>query len=154
MNRGTAAHVVALAPIGELRQAEYYRCLLTEQRDRLEQEIADHVTALESCRVNHRLQELQQKIAGKRREQFELDCLREALQRRFFPSRATPARRMRCFDIDVTRHGSGWRIWIPEIDAVTKVRRREDAELMAREQIAVSINAPIVEVAVRVVRKS
>ena len=48
----------------------------------------------------------------------------------------------------------GWSVQIPKIDAVTKVRRREDAELMAREHIAVITYAPIAEVGVRVVSES
>ena len=157
MNRGTAGHVVLLVPIGELRQAEYYRALFDQQRGRLEEEIADHAIALQICQDNGEVREigrLRLRTAEKRREQFELDCLRQALQRRFFPSQATRARPARWFDIDITRDGFWWRIWIPEIETVTKVRQREDVELMSREHIAVIINAPITEVAVRVVRES
>jgi hypothetical protein len=157
VNRETAGHVVPLVPIGELRQAEYYRALLDQQRGRLEEKIADHVIALQTCQDNGEVREirrLRQRVAEKRREQFEVDCLRQALQRRFFPSQATRVGPARWFDIDIARDGSWWRIWIPEIEAVTKVRRREDVELMAREHIAVIINAPIAEVAVRVVRES
>ena len=146
-----------MVPVGELRQAEYYRALLDQQRGRLEEEIADHAIALQTCQDNgevRKIRRLRQGIAEKRWEQFEVDCLRQALQRRFFPSQATRARPARWFDIDITRDGSWWRIRIPEIEAVTKVRRREDVELMAREHIAVIIDAPITEVAVRVVRES
>ena len=157
MNRGTAGHVVPLVSVAELRQAEYYKAVLDEQHGRLEEEIAVHFTALQTCQDNgdaREMRRLRQSIVEKRREQFEVDRLRQALQHRFFPSRAARDAPARCFDIEITRHGSGWRVQIPEINAVTKVRRREHAEPIAREHIAVIINTPIAEVGVRVVSKS
>ena len=83
------------------------------------------------------------------REQFELYRMYEALQQRFFPARATQPQPLRCFDIDITRDGAWWRVRIPEIDGLTKVRHRGDAEMAAREHIALSTGTPIAEVAVR-----
>ena len=154
MFRVPAAQVVALDQPAELRQAEYYKAMLDEQRGRLEDEIADHSTALQTSQNNGEVHKLRRIIAQKRREQFELDRLREALQTRFFPNQATRDGPARHFDIEITHDGAWWSVQIPEIDAVTKVRRREDAELMAREHIAVTIYAPIAEVDVRVVSES
>src|SRR5262249_29442915 len=120
-------------------------------------EIADHAAALQTSRHNraarelHRLRRL---IGDKRREQFELDRLHAALQHRFFPGQSTPMRPMRCFEVEICQCGSWWRIRIPELDAVTTVRQREDAELTAREHIAVIVNTPIAEISVRVVSES
>lgn len=51
----------------------------------------------------------------------------------------------------VTREGKWWMVRIPEIDEVTQARRLGEAELMARELIAVSRDIPLeaVEVDVR-----
>ena len=45
-------------------------------------------------------------------------------------------------------------IRIPEIDVLAKVSRREEAEMTAREHIAVSIGVPIADVAVQVAGES
>ena len=45
-------------------------------------------------------------------------------------------------------------IRIPEIDVLAKVSRRGEAEMTAREHIAVSIDVPIADVAVQVVGES
>jgi hypothetical protein len=45
-------------------------------------------------------------------------------------------------------------IRIPEIDVLAKVSRREEAEMTAREHIAVSIGVPSADVAVQVVGES
>jgi hypothetical protein len=74
----------------------------------------------------------------------------EALQRRFFPTRATQPKPLRRFDIDITRAGAWWRVRIAEIDGATKVRHRGDAELAAREHIALRTGTPFAEVAVRI----
>ena len=71
------------------------------------------------------------------------------LEHRFFPGRATQPKPLHCFDIDITRDGGWWMIRIPEIDGLTKVRHRGDAEMAAREHIAVTIGRPIAEVTVR-----
>jgi hypothetical protein len=152
--RVPAAQVVALVQPAELRQAEYYKAMLDKQRGRLEDEIAVHAVALKTCQNNGEVHNLRRIIAEKRREQFEVDRLRQALQDRFFPSPATRDGPARHFDIEITHDGAWWSVQIPEIEAVTKVRRREDVELMAREHIAVIINAPIAAVGVRVVSES
>jgi hypothetical protein len=92
---------------------------------------------------------LRRLIGQKRREQFELDCLLQALNDRFFPALATRSNAVRCFDIEITPHGRCWRIRIPEIDGLIKAGSRDQAEMLAREHIAVSIAARIAEVAVR-----
>ena len=56
-----------------------------------------------------------------------------------------------CFDIEVTRDGRWWMVYVPAIDQLTQARRRGEVELMARELIAVSTDRRIDEVAVRVV---
>lgn len=43
---------------------------------------------------------------------------------------------MRCFDIEVVCDRHSWMVRIPEIDGLTQARRRDEAELMARECIA------------------
>jgi hypothetical protein len=53
-----------------------------------------------------------------------------------------------CFEIEVTRELDGWLIEIPEIDAVTRTRRRATVELAARECIATRTGIPIGYVAV------
>jgi phosphate transport system protein len=100
------------------------------------------------------MRRLQRMIGEKRREQFELDRLLEALGDRFFPTRPTRAKSIRSFDVEITRAGTWWKIQIPEIGGWTKTRRREDADMIAREHIAVIIGAPIADVAVRVVNGS
>jgi len=103
--------------------------LLEEQRGRLEDEIADPSTALQTSQNNGEVHKLRRIIAEKRREQFELDRLRQALQARFFPSQPTRDGPARHFDIEITHDGAWWSVQIPEIDAVTKVRRRETPSL-------------------------
>lgn len=46
----------------------------------------------------------------------------------------------------VTREGKWWMVRVPEIDGVTQARRLGEAELMARELIAVSDGTPLDEV--------
>jgi hypothetical protein len=136
-----------------MRQAEYYKTVLDEQRARLDGEIADHYVALgESQQSGHSrgTRRVSQTIREKQREQFELECLREALKQRFFPTLATPVTPVRCFDIEISGNRPWWRVHIPEINDATKVRHRGEAEMMARELIALSTGTPIAEVAVRV----
>ena len=153
MNRA-AALVVPLVRPAELRQAKYYMAVLDEQQARVDDKIAGYYVGLEQCPDSgdtRGLQRLHQRLTEQRREQFEVDRIRRALQCRFFPTRAALAKPSRCFDIEITRHGSWWMVQIPDIDGLTKTRRRDDAEMTAREHIAVTIDAPIAEVAVRVV---
>ena len=141
----------------EMRQAEYYRTMLDEHRARLDEELAHHCVALAKHQENgdsQPMRRLRQVIGHKRREQFELDCLLQALNDKFFPSRATQTRPVRYFAIEITPQARCCRVHIPEIDGGLKIRSRGDAEMMAREHIAVNIGAPIAEIAVYVVAGS
>jgi hypothetical protein len=150
-HRQLAANIVPFARPAEIGQAEYFRAVLDEHWVQVGDEIAAHYLALANCESKREVHKLQLLIGHKRREQFELDCLREALEHRFFPTRPTRAGSVRCFDIDIIRDGSWWKIHIPQIDGSTKTRRREDAEMIAREHISVIIDIPIAAVTVRVV---
>jgi hypothetical protein len=151
MNRGAGGQVVALAQPAEMRQAEYYRAVLSERRAEVEDEIADQSAALAQRRDAPGMPRLVERIAENRKEQFELDRLLGALERRFFPRPETPPKNVRCFDIEISRCGSWWNVEIPEIAAAAKARRRDGAEMVARAYIAAVIGVPIVEVGVRVV---
>ena len=50
----------------------------------------------------------------------------------------------------VTREGKWWMVAIPELDGLTQARRLGEADLMAREWIAVTKDVPIEEIAVEV----
>jgi hypothetical protein len=50
----------------------------------------------------------------------------------------------------VTREGKWWMVAVPEIDGLTQARRLGEAELMARELIAVTQNIPLSDVQVKV----
>ena len=50
----------------------------------------------------------------------------------------------------VTREGKWWMVAIPELDGLTQARRLGEAELMAREWIAVTLDLELSEVAVDV----
>ena len=145
--------MVALVQPAEMRQAEYYRAMLGERRAQGDDEIADQSAALADPDVRG-MRRLVETIADKRKEQFELDCLLTALERRFFPRRAKPPKPVRCFDIEVSHRGSWWKVNIPEIAAVTKAGRRDDVEMVARAHIAAVIGIPIAEIGVRVVCES
>ena len=152
MNSASAAHVAVVRP-ADMRQAEYYMALLDQQRAQVDEDIADRYMALAKSHANGDLRGMRQVrkvIRQIQREQFALDCLREALEHRFFPALAAHASPAHCFDIEIARHRSWWRIHIPAINDLTKARRRDDVEMSAREQIALSTGIPIVEVAVEV----
>jgi hypothetical protein len=153
VGRGTA-QVVAMVPVAELRQAEYYKALLGEQRAHVEDEIRNCCVALAQTREQRKILRLRRQLLEKRREQFRLYCPHQALDRRFIPRKRSRSSHNVCFDIDVSRYGSLWMIRIPEIDVLAKVSRREEAEMTAREHIAVSIGVPIADVAVQVVGES
>jgi hypothetical protein len=154
MNWGAGGQVVALAQPAEMRQAEYYRAVLGERRAQVEDEIADQSAALAECRDARGMPRLVERIADKRKEQFELNCLLRALEHRFFPRRAAPPKPVRCFDIEISRRGSWWNVEIPEIAAVAKAGHRDGAEMVARAHIAAVIGIPIIEIGVRVVCES
>jgi hypothetical protein len=54
------------------------------------------------------------------------------------------------YAVTVTREGRWWMLAVPDIDGLTQVRRIEDAELMSRELIAVTLDIPLEDVAVTV----
>lgn len=154
VNRASTARVVPLLQPGDRRQAAYYRSELDERLTRIEGEIAEHFVALGVfqgqgyvrglCRVS-------QAIRDGQKEQFELHRLRDALEHRFFPSLATRVRTVHCFDAEIIRDGSWWKIYIPAMDELTKARHRGEVEMTAREHIAFGVATPIAEVAVRIV---
>ena len=138
----------------ELRQAKYYTALLADERASVRNEIAGRRVALAKYQggaTTRATQQLRQVIGEKRREEFELDCLLEAIQQRFFPRAATPSTSSRCFDVELKLVDGWWRIRVPEIGGMTKVRRRDQVEMTAREYIAVSVGTPIREIAVRLI---
>ena len=57
---------------------------------------------------------------------------------------------MNTYQAVVTREGKWWMVAIPEIDGLTQARRLSDAEMMAREYIAVSLDVPVDDVSVEV----
>ena len=57
---------------------------------------------------------------------------------------------MNTYQVNVTRDGRWWMISVPEIDGLTQARRLADVEQMARELIAVTLDARLSEVAVDV----
>jgi hypothetical protein len=153
-SRPRASEVVSLVQPAELRQAKYFTALLADERANVRDEIAGRRVALAKHQgsANKRAtQQLRQVIGEKRREEFELDCLLEAIQQRFFPRVATPSTSATCFDVELEYVDGCWQIRVPEIGGITKVRRRDHAEMTAREYIAVSIGTPIREIAVRFV---
>jgi hypothetical protein len=151
-SRPRASEVASLVQPAELRQAKYFTALLVEKRANVRDEIAGRRVALAKHQgsANKRAtQHLRQVIGEKRREEFELDCLLEAIQQRFFPRVETPSTSATCFDVELKYVDGWWQIRVPEIGDTIKVRRRDHAEMTAREYIAVSIGTPIREIAVR-----
>ncbi|MGW4482020.1 hypothetical protein [Rhodococcus triatomae] len=55
---------------------------------------------------------------------------------------------MRTYTVEVTREGEWWMVSIPELDGLTQARQLSEAELMAREYIAVTLGVPLGDVAV------
>jgi hypothetical protein len=58
---------------------------------------------------------------------------------------------MATYEVVVTRDGRWWMIAIPALDGLTQARHRGEIEEMARDYIAVTLDAPIADVAVRIV---
>jgi hypothetical protein len=54
------------------------------------------------------------------------------------------------YRVEVTREGKWWMVAIPELDGLTQARRLEEAPLMARDYIAVTLDVDPSEVDVRV----
>lgn len=57
---------------------------------------------------------------------------------------------MDTYDARVYREGKWWMVEVPAIDGLTNTRRFSEVELMARELIAVTLNVPLSQVAVRI----
>jgi hypothetical protein len=151
-----AANVVPFVHPADKHQARYYKAVLDEQRAAVAAEIAELTAALSQCEVirdRRGMRRLERRIAEKQDEEYHLDRLHDALDRRFFPWLAVrPARRR--FDIEVHRRGNSWRIRISGIDEWITARRRQGAEMLARKHIAVVTGMPIAGVAVQVVTPS
>ena len=151
------AEVARLVQPAEMQQAESYKAILHQRQSHLDDELAAYCVALAKLQdsgASNERRRLHQLIGKKRREEFELDCLLQALDQRFFSSPAMRTRPVRCFDIEIAPESRCWRVHIPEIDGLIKAGSRDEAEMMAREHIAVTIGAPIAEVAVQVVTGS
>ena len=56
---------------------------------------------------------------------------------------------MKSYEATVTREGKWWMVAIPEIDGLTQARRLSEAEKMAREYVAVTLDLAIDSVAIR-----
>jgi len=54
------------------------------------------------------------------------------------------------YQATVTREDGWWMVYVPEIEGLTQARRLSEAELMARELIAVTTNRPLSEISVNV----
>lgn len=145
--------VVRLTRQQELRQARYYRGLLEARRAEIDDELARDcellVRHLADGRNRRRMPRLREAIRRNRREQYQIDCLLESLNMRFFRPRPMPLPDLRfTIEIEATRHG--YRIRIPELDQVVTAASRDDAEMTAREHIAVSIGTAISRIAVHI----
>lgn len=55
---------------------------------------------------------------------------------------------MTTYAANVTREGKWWMVRVPEISGLTQARRLSEAELMARELVAVTENVPLGDVEV------
>lgn len=49
---------------------------------------------------------------------------------------------MKVYRVQVTREGKWWMVAVPEIDGLTQARRLSEAEGMAKDYIAVTLNIP------------
>lgn len=57
---------------------------------------------------------------------------------------------MSTYSATVTREGRWWMVHVPEVDGLTQTRRLADAEQMARELVAVTLDTPVDDVEVTV----
>jgi hypothetical protein len=143
------AEVVRLVRPEELQQARYYQAVLDEQRAAISDEVGQLCSALVSC-GRREARQLREAVRQKRREQFDLDCMLDSLNSRFFPGSVAQLTSQRCFDIALTQQRGWWLVQIPELGEAFKVRCRGEVQLLAREHIAVSLGAAIADVDVRV----
>jgi hypothetical protein len=150
-----AADVLAFVAPAEKRQAKYFRALLKQQLAEVAEQIAtDHVALNTHHDGGDQARRVLRWIAKKRLEQFELEQLLAQLERRFFGRAATPASTTapeRCFDISVKRHGSWWKVAIPELSEHVSARQYDDVETLARAHISAIVDAPVSEIAVAIV---
>jgi hypothetical protein len=146
------ANVAACSAAAEMRQVEYFKAILDEQHAQIVREIVDDSAALAQRQDTDDMRgvrRLRRSLAHKHREEFELDRLREGLQRRFTAEIPKQAKAIRYFEIVITRRRSCWRVQIPELDVVlTNIHRRADAEIMGQAYIAVITGTPMAEIAV------
>jgi hypothetical protein len=149
-----ATNVFAFVAPADKRQAKYFRALLKQQRAELAEQIAiDHAALAHHHDGGDQARRVVRWIAKQRLEQFELEQLVAGLERRFFDRAATPASTaapQRCFDISVKRHGSWWKVAIPELSEHVCARNYDDVETLARAHISAVLNAPMSEIAVAI----
>jgi hypothetical protein len=152
---GTAAtNVLAFAAPADKLQAKYFRALLKQQWAELAEQIAtDHAALVGHYDGSDQTRRVLRCIAKKRLEQFELEQLLAQLEHRFFGRAAAKTSTTapgRCFDISVKRHGSWWKVAIPELGEHVSARKYEDVETLARAHISAIIVAPISEITIAI----
>jgi hypothetical protein len=114
----------------ELRQVRYFKTVLYEERAQVQDELASHclrLVKLKGRNAKGSIRDRTQQIADKRREEYELDCLIEALRQRFFQAAATPPKRARCFDVEISYRRARGRSAFP-----TSMARRRSAKVSGR----------------------
>lgn len=57
---------------------------------------------------------------------------------------------MSTYDATAVRDGRWWMVHVPEVDGLTQTRRLADAEQMARELVAVTLDVPVDDVDITV----
>lgn len=150
----TATNVLAFVAPAEKRQAQYFRTLLKQLWAELAEQIAaDHAAIVEHHNGGDQARRVLRWIAKKRLEQFELEQLLTQLDHRFFGRANTPtstAAPGRCFDISVNRHGSWWKVAIPELGEHVSARQYEDVESVARAHISAIIDSRMSEITIAI----